>query len=184
MVTFYVTPFEIVTRLLIIPGALVAALFPMFSSLSARQTGSLRRMYRASILWVLASVGPIVLGLIFFGRWLLAHWAGSSFASESTLVTQILAVGVLINGVAMVPFALVQGLGRPDLTAKIHLFELPIYLGILVPSIRHFGIVGAATAWTIRVAVDALILLFVGDKAMRRVESEGVELSMMSREAS
>ena len=44
---------------------------------------------------------------------------------------QILAVGVFINSLAQVPFALLQGVGRPDLTATLHLIELPLYLGLL-----------------------------------------------------
>ena len=51
-------------------------------------------------------------------------------------------------------FAVVQGAGRPDLTAKFHLVELPIYLIALTVLVRHYGIEGAAIAWTLRVALD------------------------------
>ena len=55
-------------------------------------------------------------------------WLGADFARQSTRVMQWLALGVLLNGLAQVPSALMQGVGRPDLTAKLHLVELPPYL--------------------------------------------------------
>ena len=85
-------------------------------------------------------------------------WLGAEFAEHSYRVLQVLAVGVFINSLALVPFALVQGVGRPDVTATLHLIELPVYLGLLWWLISTRGIEGAAIAWTARVAVDALFL--------------------------
>jgi O-antigen/teichoic acid export membrane protein len=85
-------------------------------------------------------------------------WLGAEFAEHSVRVLQWLAVGVFINSLAHVPFALVQGAGRPDLTAKLHIIELPVYLIALWLLIRAWGIEGAAIAWTARVALDALFL--------------------------
>jgi O-antigen/teichoic acid export membrane protein len=83
---------------------------------------------------------------------------GPAFAEESTLVLQILAVGVLINSLAHTPYSLVQVLGRPDLTAKFHLAELPLHVLLSWWLISLWGTTGAALAWSIRVAVDALLL--------------------------
>jgi O-antigen/teichoic acid export membrane protein len=67
-------------------------------------------------------------------------------------------VGVFLNCLAQVPFALVQGVGRPDLTAKLHLIELPLYLLALCWLVAMYGIEGAAIAWTVRAVGDALVL--------------------------
>jgi O-antigen/teichoic acid export membrane protein len=65
---------------------------------------------------------------------------------------------VLINSLSHVPHSLLQAQGRPDVTAKLHLAELPLH-GLLVWwLISLWGTPGAALAWTIRVAVDALLL--------------------------
>jgi O-antigen/teichoic acid export membrane protein len=53
---------------------------------------------------------------------------------------QVLALGVLINSLAQTPFALLQGVGRPDLPAKFHLIELPVYVGIAWILVSQFGI--------------------------------------------
>jgi O-antigen/teichoic acid export membrane protein len=73
-------------------------------------------------------------------------------------VLQWLAVGVFINSLAYVPFAFLQGAGRPDLTAMVHLIELPLYLGLLWWLVGARGIEGAAIAWNARAVFDALAL--------------------------
>jgi O-antigen/teichoic acid export membrane protein len=69
-----------------------------------------------------------------------------------------LAVGVLINGVGFVSFGVLQGVGRPDLTGKSHLIELPLY-GLMIWLLgRSLGLVGFAIAWTLRVFLDTVLL--------------------------
>jgi O-antigen/teichoic acid export membrane protein len=101
---------------------------------------------------------PLVLGVILLAPELLRIWVGPEFAKNSSAVTRVLAVGVLINGVAHIPFVLVQGAGRPDLTGKLHLVELPLYVGLLWWLTAAYGLLGAAMAWTGRVTVDAVVL--------------------------
>ncbi len=45
-------------------------------------------------------------------------WLGPEFARNSTAVLQLLAVGVFFNTLGVLPWVLIQGAGRPDLTAK------------------------------------------------------------------
>jgi hypothetical protein len=53
---------------------------------------------------------------------------------------------------------LIQGTGRPDITAKLHLVELPFYLaGVWWLTVRY-GIEGTAIAWVLRVVVDMAAL--------------------------
>jgi O-antigen/teichoic acid export membrane protein len=60
-----------------------------------------------------------------------------------------------------VPYCFVQGLGRPDATAKLFLAELVPYAAFAWWMIRHEGIGGAAVAWSIRVAIEALLLMLI-----------------------
>jgi O-antigen/teichoic acid export membrane protein len=69
-----------------------------------------------------------------------------------------LAVGVLINGLAHIPFVLVQGAGRADVTGKLHLLELPLYVALLWWLTATHGVIGAAWAWTARVTADGAAL--------------------------
>ena len=85
-------------------------------------------------------------------------WLGTEFAENSTRVLQWLTIGVFISSLAQISFALVQGVGRPDLTAKLHLIMLPVYLLTVWWLISVYGIEGAAIAWLTRIVVDTLIL--------------------------
>jgi O-antigen/teichoic acid export membrane protein len=159
-VAYYSAPYEIITRLWIIPASLVATLFPAFSMLSGQsQRERLAYFLSRSVQWVLLTLGSVVVLLTILARDILQLWLGQAFAQESTCVFQILALGVLINSLAHVPYSLLQAHGRPDITAKFHLVELPLH-GLLVWwFINLWGTTGAALAWTIRVTVDALLLL-------------------------
>jgi len=99
----------------------------------------------------------------------LTLWLGSEFADNSTLVMQLLTVGVLLNSFAFVPFGLIQSAGRPDLTAKLHLIELPFYLLLLWWMVGIYGIVGAAIAWVVRVAFDTLALFVMAHRLLPSV---------------
>jgi O-antigen/teichoic acid export membrane protein len=93
--------------------------------------------------------------LALFAEPLLTVWLGSAFAREAAPLVPILALGVLINGLAHAPYAYVQAHDRPDLTARLHLIEAPAYLATLVVLLQAYGLAGAAWAWVLRVAVDA-----------------------------
>lgn len=159
-VTYYATPYEAVTRLWILPHSLTRTVFPIFAADTPTQQRA--HIYQGAVKYLALALAPIVATIIVFAPDLLHLWVGETFAKNSTLVLQILAVGVLINSLALVPFTLVQGVGRPDITAKFHLLEFPFYLFLLWYGVQYWGIVGAAMAWTVRVSVDGgLLALYV-----------------------
>ena len=165
-VAYYATPYEVVTKFWLIPGALVGVMFPAFSTSSAQDRNRTALLFGRSVKCILLVLFPIILLLIAFAQDGLRVWLGAAFAANSVRVLQWLAVGVFINSLAHVPFALVQGVGKPDLTAKLHLLELPVYLAALFWLTKTYGIEGAAIAWTGRVTVDALILFIIARKLM------------------
>lgn len=157
-VAYYTTPYDLITKIWIIPGAVVGALFPAFSASYSTNQAQARRLFAKAVKYVFFLLFPIMLVFMTFAYEGLAIWLNKDFANHSARVLQLLAFGVLVNSLAHVPFALIQGAGRPDLTAKLHLVELPFYLICLQWSLQHFGIVGAAAVWMLRVTVDALLL--------------------------
>ncbi len=166
-VSYYATPYEVVTKLWLIPGALVGVMFPAFSTSSAQDRNRTAVLFRRSVKCILIVLFPMVLLLIVLAQDGLRVWLGTEFAANSVRVVQWLAVGVFINSLALVPSALVQGMGRPDLTAKLQLLELPVYLAALIWLTKEYGIEGAAIAWTGRVALDALILFIMARRLLR-----------------
>ena len=158
-VGYYAAPYEAITRLWILPGSLAATLFPAFSSMGASDTTrtELGRLYARSVKLSLLAMGPLTALIVVFAPQILRLWLGQDFAAKGTLAMQILALGVLINSLAVVPFSLIQGVGRPDLSAKFHLLELPIYAVLAWSLIGSMGIAGAALAWTLRFTLDAIL---------------------------
>lgn len=158
-VAYYATPYEVATKLLFIPTAVMGVMFPAFSTgfvLDRHQTAGL---YRKCVKYLFLILFPAVLLITGLARNGLTLWLGRDFAQHSARVLQWLAAGVFLNCLAQVPFALVQGVGRPDLTARLHAIELPCYLLTLWWLISAHGIEGAAIAWTARAAFDCLCLL-------------------------
>lgn len=159
VVAFYTTPFEILSRLLLIPAALSAALFPLAASLFRRNPAALGRILetggQATLVVFLAVQAAVELG----GGTALSLWLGPEFAQGSTLVLSTLTLGVLFNAAAYVPYALIQSVGRVDVTAKLQLVELPVYLALLWVLADRYGPAGAAAAWSLRTAADCFLLL-------------------------
>ena len=165
-VAYYTTPYEIVTKLLILPAALTSVLFPVFASTQVHDHTKTANLFRRGVNYVFLSLFPLTLVIVTFAPEGLELWLGAEFARESCAVLRWLAIGVLVNGLAQVPFALVQGAGRPDLTAKLHAAELPFYLAVLWWLLAHLGVEGAAIAWLLRVFVDGVVLFFMAHRLM------------------
>ncbi len=163
-VAYYATPYEMITRLWLISAAVVTVLFPAFamSYLQDRQRTDL--LFRRGVKYVFMSMFPITLVILTFSHEGLVLWLGDEFADNSTVVLQWLALGVFVNSLSQVPFALIQGAGKPDLTAKLHLAQLPFYLLAVWLAIEAFGIVGAAVVWFVRVVIDALLLFVLSER--------------------
>ena len=176
-VAYYATPYEVVSKLLLIPASVVVVMFPAFSTSFVKDQRKAASLYGRSVKYILLVLFPIVLLILALAQNGLTIWLGADFAQHSTRVVQWLGVGVLANGLALVPFSFVQGIGRPDLTAKLHLLELPIYLGMLFWLIRADGIEGAAIAWSVRTVFDALALFVIA----RRYLPKGSPMSMRTR---
>lgn len=157
-VSYYVTPSEITTRLLILAQSLGRTTFPIFSAQTDIHQRT--RVYAKTTKYLALLTAPLAASVIVFASDGLRLWIGPEFAENSTAVLQILAVGLLANALATIPFGAVQGVGRADITAKFHLLQLPIYLLMLWYGVTQWGIIGAALAWTARVAADYLMLFF------------------------
>lgn len=165
-VAHYVTPYELVTKLLTLPASFMGAFFPAFASTYAVDRARTAALFERSVRALALLMFPVLLVVVLFAEEGLSAWVGRAFAQQSAPVLRWLAIGVFLNSIAQAPFAVVQGTGRPDLAAKLHLIELPLYSAGLWWLAGHYGIVGVAMAWTFRVAIDTVALLLL---AIRRL---------------
>lgn len=157
-VAYYATPYEVVTKLWLIPGALLGVLFPAFAAAHRPDPRRLLSLFDSAVRILALLVFPVAVLLVTLAEEGLTLWLGGEFARVSAPVLQWLTVGVFINCIAQVPFTLVQAVGRPDLTARFHLLELPVYLVAIWFFTLRMGIEGAAIAWAGRAALDGIVL--------------------------
>ena len=179
-VAYYATPYEVVTRLLIIPSALIGVVYPAFSTTMVSDPSRAGRILWQSVNYIFLALFPLTLIIVGFAHDALRLWIGASFANKSTFVLQWLAAGVLLNSLAYPPFAFVQGAGFPHLSARIHLIELPLYLLALWWLLHRFGIDGAAIAWTFRVALDAVLFFIQTRKLLPGNDRELLSIATMT----
>jgi O-antigen/teichoic acid export membrane protein len=158
-VQYYSIPADVVTKGLLVPSSLAAVLFPVFSSMILVDRRQTEKLYLRSLVILAAWLTPFVLFCGFFAKPGLSLWLGADFALHGYKIAQVVAIGVFANGIASVPFALIQASGRPDITAKIHLVELPLYAVAVYILTTHLGVLGTAIAWTARTSLDAILLL-------------------------
>ena len=167
-ITYYTTPYEVVTKLLIIPSALTGVLFPAISSKYNHNPDFTHALLLKSIKYVFIIIFPIIFIISIFAKEGIYIWLGNDFAIHSTLVLQLLSVGILLNSLAYFPFTFLQSIGKPDITAKIHFFELPLYLTLIIYLIPKYGIIGVALAWLLRIGLDTILLYYFAQRIFPR----------------
>lgn len=163
-VAYYATPYDLVSNLGVIPAAIAGVLFPAFAASFATDSGRTSKLYQIGLKYNFLILFPLTLIIVVFSRKGLSLWLGSDFAASSFRVLQLLAVGRLIICMAQIPLALLQGIGRPDLTAKLNMIELPFFLVASWWAIKSYSIEGAALAWVARAGFETLMLFWLANR--------------------
>lgn len=155
LLPLYAIPQEGLQRLLLIPAAFCGALLPRLSGFAAADKRALfMKSYKRLALGMLlvCGVGAVLAYPV------LALWLSTDFAQDAIHLVLILMVGIWINSVAMVPFTYLHAKGNARLTALFHIGELVVYIASLFYLVHAFGLIGAALAWVLRVALDWMLL--------------------------
>ena len=165
-ITYYTVPFDMVNRLTLIPVAVAGVLFPAFAASLVQDPNRAGLLLSRGLKYVCMVVFPIVLAVIAFAPETLLLWLGPAFSQNGSAVLRWIAAGVFILSLATIPFALIQSAGRPDITAKLQLAELPVYLAVLWLLTKRFGIEGTAITWVGRLALDSVLLFFYAHRLL------------------
>lgn len=166
-VSYYVTPYEIASKLWIIPGAITAVMFPDF----ARRLGGKKMLlgaYKKGLLLIFVGVFPVsVLGFV-FAKDGMEFWLGESFAAHSWLAMRVFCIGIFVNCLAHVPFTHLQAVGGAKTTAAIHVFEFFWYVPSLFLAGFYFELNGILIVWLFRIVLDAILMFFYSYKMVLR----------------
>ncbi|EFK4521440.1 O177 family O-antigen flippase, partial [Escherichia coli] len=165
-VGFYTAPAEIISRMSIIPTSVSRALFPRLSNMSDFKKFKCELLFSYAIM--ISICVPIVLFLLLFSDGIMYYWLGPQYYLKSSSIFSVLLIGFFFNSLAQLPFSAIQSLGNSKITALLHGFEIIPYLIILYILTSHFGIVGTAYAWTLRVMFDFIALYFLSSWLIKK----------------
>jgi O-antigen/teichoic acid export membrane protein len=166
VVAYYSIPADFMIRLLVLPAAITATLFPVFSKyISEKNYINSKALYKKSMQIVFLMMGGVAALIVIGADFGIGIWLGSEFAEKSAVVASVLAVGILFNSMAQIPHAYIQASGDARSTALIHVFESAFYIPALLLLMQMHGILGASIAWMLRALLDLVLL---NARAMRK----------------
>lgn len=159
--SYYVMPFEIITKLLVIPAAIGTVLYAAFPK---RKNGSFDTIFSKGFFYTFILVYPpcVLLGL--FSKEWIGLWLNNQFTLEMAKNASWIALGVLFNSLAQILFAKIQAKGHAKWSAKLHISQIIPFIFILVAATHYYGIVGAAFSWFFRILIDSICLLYMVKK--------------------
>jgi O-antigen/teichoic acid export membrane protein len=149
-VSYFSTPVDLVSRLGIAPGAVAAAVFPAIATSHRTSPDRVHQLLRTGSLAVIVVILPACLLMAGLASELLTVWLGASFAVNSAQVLRILAIGIFLYSVAVLPGTLTDAIGRPEAGAVIMLSTTILFIPTVMLMCARYGVTGAALAWTLR----------------------------------
>lgn len=157
-VALYAVPWEAITKLWIVPGALMMVVFPAVASAAEADAARLAPLHAVAVRMISALVVPACSITCLLAPWLLHLAGGAPYTGDSVTVLRILAIGLAANCIAAAPITVLQASGRARWTAIVHLCEVLPFAVLLWVGVHRAGIVGVAAAFSIRAVGDALVL--------------------------
>ena len=179
-VAYYATPYEITNRMWILPWAIMSAVFPAFAYQARTAPEQAGMMFSRAFKFMYALLLPIAIFILLFSREALLLWVGPEFASHSSQVFQILAFATLLNCLSLVPEALLEAAGHPEVPGLLHLVQLPIYVLALYFVLPRFGLIGAGVVWIAHTSTDTLILSYFSKKLVSSIQIAWVRVARAS----
>lgn len=171
VVTYYATPSELVTKMWLFTAALHPVFFPALTTASTTDREETARLFSRLLRMTFGALLLPTAVLVILAPEILRVWLGPTFAVQSATVLQVLAIAVFVNTLGQGALTLVQAVGRPDITGKLYLIELPLYATLLAYLLPRYGILGVAVAWALRAVVDAVAMLLTCPVLVRESRS-------------
>lgn len=156
---WYAISYNLVTRARVLPHAIARVLY---QRVSADPQGNTHLLAGGARVMTLILIPALAIGMVLIDP-LCRLWIGAQAAETVLPVARIMLLGIYANCIAYIPLIALQARGDPDRLARIHLIQMPFFLLGMYLATRHFGTTGAAIAWSARLLLDAVILLWVTD---------------------
>ncbi len=152
----YIVPVEILTKMLIIPGA--ASSVKMIESVGDPTKVHLKPILGiiSKKMWNLILATSITAAVLM--PFIVKYFMGPLFTSEALIVSEIVNVGVFFLCIAQFDYGLLQAKKMAVKIVRIHFFEALIYVLMLIIGSFYLGVIGAAIAFSVRSLIDFVLL--------------------------
>ena len=159
-ITVYAIPQEITAQSLVIIGALTTVAFPYLTALLSKDREAAGRFF-LKILFVAVCVMAVVASFVYWiGPVVLSVWLAEQMDERSGEIIEVLSFGLVPYTIGTLCISLIHSYGRADITAKVHIVGFPLYCALTFYAVDGSGLIGAAWAWVVRLAIDAILLCF------------------------
>lgn len=157
-VAYYTMPFDAASRILTIPSAVGNSLFPAVAASYRTNHRALVDSLRSSRVLIFIGITIPIVVISIFSEDILRIWLGADLANHGGMPLRIVGLGIIGNSFASPYFITLQASDRQRITGLCNLIELPCYIALLYFFTRQLGLVGIAAAFSIRTAIDYLVL--------------------------
>ena len=159
---FYFIPQELISKSAIVTSALSSALLPALSSVNGTIEGDRVYLKTKSLNKYASLLFALCLAVVI--KPIMSLWVSPSFAAKASIICYAIIIGTCFNSISMVYVIRLYSMERTRAVFIIHAFQLAIFLPIMIAMIKVYGLNGAALAWCLRCAVDALCMRFMSAK--------------------
>lgn len=158
-VAYYAVAATLGTTLYVLPEQLVSPLLPALTRLRAEgHVDEHRALYRKALVGMFLLLIPTAILLALVAHPFLSVWAGPQYGLHSTLPFLIIVVGVCVNCIYSIPNSYLLSSGHTKLIAYIQVAQVLPYLAFAWFMTDKFGVIGAALAWSGRLAVKTVVV--------------------------
>ena len=157
-VTSYVLPYEMVTQTLVLVGAITTIAFPVISQMIDVNRDKAYLLFRRWTVRITLMMLVVQSGLFIGMPIILNLWIGPNATNDAVMVGRILCAGTIWYTIGTMCTSYLHAHGKSRITTLLQLIEIPAYLALLYVLVTEYGVIGAAVAWSLRVAVDTVLL--------------------------
>ncbi len=165
VLAYYAVAFTFANMATMFSGAMSQSLVPAFSQLlTPEKKDHLNNLYSRALRLNVIGLLPLLFISAIAAKPFFTFWAGEDFGRESTLPFYVLLFGLFFHLSSYVSGSLIISCGRTDIIAKLFWAELVPFLALTGVLTMHYGAVGAAVAWSVRVVVESFLMVWLAKK--------------------
>lgn len=157
---------ELATKQWLFTAALLPVVFSAFAATVHAAPQRAAALAERATRNILLALLPSALLFTAFAEPVLRIWLGAAYVPDAAAALRWLTVGVYVNAVAQVAFAILQGGVDARTPALLHLAQLPVFALLLAFFVWSMGVTGVAVAWMLRMTIDAAALWWVTYRRM------------------